>query len=111
MKDCSNCHKGTDTILECLDYCNSDMDCPIWEPMTNGDIIRNFTDEQLRNFLWTFKINTLVMFMETGFEKGMNAKELAEWLQKTDFICDDTRVSEDFVYDQSFNLKEGAMND
>jgi len=47
MKDCNNCHKGTDAIPECLDYCNSGVECPIWEPMTNGDRLRAGTDDDL----------------------------------------------------------------
>lgn len=74
--------------------------------MKNADVIRFFTDEQLLNFLWTWKINAITNFLETGGQKGMNAKEINEWLKKEDgFVCDDTYVSPDFVFNQDFLSK------
>ena len=72
--------------------------------MTNGDKIRSMTDEQLVRFLWTFKVNSTVIFLTDG--QGMTAKELEEWIGSTDFVCRETEVGEEFIYDQDFNLKE-----
>lgn len=75
--------------------------------MKNADIIRSFTDEQLLYFLWTWKINAITNFLESGGQKGMNVKEIHEWLRKEDgFICDDTRVSDDFMFNQDFLAKK-----
>lgn len=72
--------------------------------MTNGDKIRSMTDEQLVRFLWTFKINSMMIFFTDG--QGMDAKDLDDWIKSTEFVCRDTEVGEDFIYDQDFNLKE-----
>ena len=75
--------------------------------MKNADVIRSFTDEQLSNFLWTWKINAIMNFLENGGQRGMNAKELHDWLkQKDGFVCDDTHVNEDFVFNQDFLEKK-----
>lgn len=76
--------------------------------LTNADRIRNMTDEELNNFLWTFKINQLSLFFETGFTQTMNAQEQLEWLQSEDnFVVPETLVPEGMTYDQNFKLKEG----
>ena len=75
--------------------------------MTNADKIRNMTDEQLNNFLWTLKTNQLSLFFESGFTKTMNAKQQLEWLQSGDnFVVPETQVPEEMTYDQDFNEKE-----
>ena len=72
--------------------------------MTNADIIRNMTDEQLNNFLWTLKTNQLSLFFESGFTKTMNAQDQLEWLLSEDhFVVPETMVPEEMTYDQDFN--------
>ena len=75
--------------------------------LTNADKIRNMTDEELNNFLWTFKVNQLSLFFEHGFTKSMDWKQQMEWLQREDdFIVPETLVPEGMTYDQNFKLKE-----
>ena len=75
--------------------------------MTNADIIRSMTDEQLNNFLWTFKTNQLSLFFTGKFTQTMNARDQLEWLQSEDgFVCPETQVPEEMIYDQDFNEKE-----
>ena len=77
--------------------------------LSNADIIRNMTDEELNNFLWTFKVNQLSLFFEHGFTKSMDWKQQMEWLQREDdFIVPETLVSEGMTYDQDFKAKEEA---
>ena len=65
------------------------------------------TDEELNNFLWTFKINQLSLFFEHGFTKSMDWKQQMEWLQSEDnFVVPETLVPEGMTYDQNFKLKE-----
>ena len=73
--------------------------------MLNGDFIRNMDNDRLGRFLFTWGINTMVSFMEQGGCGPMDAKELREWLDADEFICNQTRVGKDFIYDQNFNLK------
>lgn len=78
--------------------------------MTNGEKIRNMTDEQLYRFLWTFKTNSVALFLEFGGQNQMNATELKEWIKADDstFVCNETYVEEGMTYDQNFNWrKEG----
>ena len=75
--------------------------------MSNADKIRNMTDEELCNFLWTFKINQLSLFFDKGFTQTMDWKQQMEWLQREDdFIVPETLVPEGMTYDQNFKLKE-----
>lgn len=78
--------------------------------MTNAEKIKSMTDEQLNRFLWIWGINSIASFLEHGGVQLMNAKEQAEWLAANEsaFVCTQTRVGEDFVFGQDFNLKEGA---
>lgn len=65
------------------------------------------TDEELNNFLWTFKINQLSLFFEHGFTKTMNWKQQMGWLQSEDnFVVPETLVPEDMAYGQDFKTKE-----
>lgn len=65
------------------------------------------TDEELNNFLWTFKLNQLTLFYESGFTKTMDWKQQMGWLQREDdFIVPETLVPEGMTYDQNFKLKE-----
>ena len=65
------------------------------------------TDEELNNFLWTFKTNQLGLFFNHGFTKTMDWKQQMEWLQSEDnFVVPETLVLEDMTYDQNFKLKE-----
>ena len=78
-----------------------------WPKLSNADIIRNMTDEELCNFLWTFKINQLSLFFDKGFTQTMDWKQQMEWLQREDdFIVPETLVPEGMTYDQNFKLKE-----
>ena len=75
--------------------------------LSNADIIRNMTDEELNNFLWTFKVNQLSLFFEHGFTKSMDWKQQMGWLQSEDnFVVPETLVPEGVTYDQNFKLKE-----
>ena len=75
--------------------------------LSNADIIRNMTDEELNNFLWTFKINQLSLFFEHGFTKTMDWKQQMVWLQQEDgFTVPETTVGPSMVYDQNFKEKE-----
>ena len=75
--------------------------------MSNADRIRNMTDEELNNFLWTFKINQLSLFFEHGFTKSMDWKQQMGWLQSEDnFVVPETLVPEGMTYDQNFKVKE-----
>ena len=65
------------------------------------------TDEELNNFLWTFKLNQLTLFYESGFTKTMDWPEQLAWLQREDhFVVPETLVPEDMAYDQNFKEKE-----
>ena len=65
------------------------------------------SDEELNNFLWTFKINQLSLFFEHGFTKSMDWKQQMGWLQSEDnFIVPETLVPEGMTYDQNFKAKE-----
>lgn len=75
--------------------------------MSNADIIRNMTDEELNNFLWTFKTNQLELFFNHGFSQTMNWEQQMEWLQSEDnFVVPETLVPEDMTYGQDFKEKE-----
>ena len=75
--------------------------------LSNADKIRNMTDEELNNFLWTFKVNQLSLFFEHGFTKTMDWKQQMGWLQSEDnFVVPETLVLEDMTYDQNFKEKE-----
>lgn len=52
--------------------------------MTNGDRIRNMTDEELNKFLWWFKIDALSAFLSKGGAGLMGAEEQGLWLQSQD---------------------------
>ena len=75
--------------------------------LSNADIIRNMTDEELNNFLWTFKVNQLSLFYEHGFTKTMDWKQQMEWLQQEGgFVTPETTVDSSMVYGQDFKEKE-----
>ena len=65
------------------------------------------SDEELNNFLWTFKINQLSLFFEKGFTQTMDWKQQMEWLQKEGgFVTPETTVDPSMVYGQDFKAKE-----
>ena len=75
--------------------------------LSNADIIRNMTDEELNNFLWTFKVNQLSLFFEHGFTKTMDWKQQMGWLQQEGgFVTPETTVDPSMVYGQDFKAKE-----
>lgn len=75
--------------------------------LSNADKIRNMTDEELNNFLWTFKMNQLSLFYEHGFTKTMDWKQQMGWLQQEDgFVIPETTVDSSMVYGQDFKAKE-----
>lgn len=74
--------------------------------MSNADKIRNMTDDQLARFLWTWKINSVSLFLTQGGQDSMTAKEMQEWISSDNWVCPENKVAEDFLYDQEFNLKE-----
>ena len=75
--------------------------------LTNADRIRNMSDEELNNFLWTFKTNQLGLFFDKGFTQTMDWKQQMEWLQQEDgFVISETTVDPSMVYGQDFKAKE-----
>ena len=65
------------------------------------------TDEELNNFLWTFKVNQLSLFFEKGFTQTMDWKQQMGWLQQEDgFVIPETTVDPSMVYGQDFKEKE-----
>lgn len=75
--------------------------------LSNADKIRNMTDEELNNFLWTFKTNQLGLFFNHGFAQTMSWPDQLAWLQQEDgFVIPETTVDPSMVYDQNFKLKE-----
>ena len=75
--------------------------------LSNADRIRAMTDEELNNFLWTFKVNQLSLFFEHGFTKSMDWKQQMTWLQQEDgFVIPETTVDPSMVYGQDFKAKE-----
>lgn len=48
--------------------------------MTNAEKIRNMSTEELNEFLWWFKINSVAIFLQKGGEGTMDAEEQKEWL-------------------------------
>ena len=74
--------------------------------MNNADRIRNMTDEQLQRFLWTWKINSVTLFLTQGGANSQNARDIGEWLKTDEWVCPENEVGEDFVYNQDFELKE-----
>ena len=75
--------------------------------LTNADKIRNMTDEELNNFLWTFKTNQLGLFFSHGFSQTMNWSDQLAWLQQEDgFVTPETTVDPSMVYGQDFKAKE-----
>lgn len=75
--------------------------------MKNGDYIRSLDDDRLARLLFVWGINTLSLFLQYGGLRVMDAKQTREWLDKLDFMCDQTLVSKDFIFGQDFFLKEG----
>ena len=53
MKNCETCRHGDETNREynCLDKCFKDPWHPLWEPATNGDLVREMSDKELSE-LW-----------------------------------------------------------
>jgi len=76
--------------------------------MTNAEKIKSMTDEQLNCFLWIWSINSITSFFEHGGQELMDAKQQRDWLaaDESTFVCVQTKVSKDFVFDQDFNFKE-----
>ena len=75
--------------------------------LSNADKIRNMTDEELNNFLWTFKVNQLSLFFKHGFTKSMDWPEQLAWLQQKDgFVIPETTVDPSMAYGQDFKAKE-----
>lgn len=82
--------------------------------MTNAEKIRQMTDEQMGRFLWIWKINSITGFLENGGQGGMNAKEIEKWLNQSEdtFVCLETHVdSNDWIFDQDFNIKAVSDDD
>jgi len=76
--------------------------------MSNGDYIRAMDNDRLARFLFIWNVNFITMFLESGFTKTMNAKELREWMESDKWDCDAVKVGDDFCFDSDFNLKEGT---
>ena len=75
--------------------------------LSNADKIRNMSDEELNNFLWTFKTNQLGLFFDKGFTQTMDWKQQMAWLQQEDgFVIPETTVDPSMVYGQDFKAKE-----
>jgi len=50
VKDCSNCHIEHKHLPDCWDYIST-TNCRNWQPETNGDKVRQMTDDELAE-LW-----------------------------------------------------------
>ena len=75
--------------------------------LSNADKIRAMTDEELNWFLWTFKMNHLLLFTTHEAHRTMTVPEQLAWLQREcDFIVPETLVPEGMTYDQNVKLKE-----
>lgn len=74
--------------------------------MKNGDYIRAMDDDRLNRFLWTWSINCVTSFLQYGGTRLMDAKQMREWLDSAEFVCEETRVTDDFIFDQDFRLRE-----
>ena len=74
--------------------------------MKNGDYIRAMDNDRLSRFLWIWSINTVSSFLQHGGTQLMDARQLEEWMDKDEFVCVETEVGKDFIFDQDFNLKE-----
>ena len=74
--------------------------------MKNGDFIRSLDDDRMTRFLWTWSLNCVTSFLTYGGTKLMDAKQLKEWLNSTEFVCEETRVGDDLIFDQNFDLVE-----
>lgn len=75
------------------------------QKMKNGDYIRGLDNDRLARFLWTWSINLMSSFLQYGGTRLMAAPDLRKWLDMDDFVCEETTVGEEFIYDQDFNLK------
>lgn len=74
--------------------------------MKNGDYIRSLDDDKLARLLWIWGINYLSGFMKNGGSKLKNFSELRKWIDSEQFVCDETKVPDGFVFDQNFELRE-----
>ena len=77
--------------------------------MTNGYYIRAMDNDRLSRFLWTWSINHLSSFLQYGGTRLMAGDDLRRWLDGEDFVCEETAVSEDMIYDQNFVLRMTAQ--
>lgn len=75
--------------------------------MKNGDFIRSLDDDRLARMLFTWSINSATSFLQSGGLRLMDAKQIREWLEQLDFICEETRVPKEMIFGQDFFLKEG----
>ena len=73
--------------------------------MKNGDYIRSLDDDKLARFLWIWSINYLSGFMKDGGAGLMNCSNLRKWMDSEQFVCEETKVPDEFVFDQNFELK------
>lgn len=51
IRSCSNCHFSNTIRKDCFDRCFDDPEHPDWSPQTNGDRVRQMTDDELEK-LW-----------------------------------------------------------
>lgn len=77
--------------------------------MSNGDYIRAMDNERLARFLYTLTLNTIRLFRRSGYKEIMNAAEMSLWIRTEDFVCEETKVDENFTYDQNFDMKMGRI--
>ena len=76
--------------------------------MTNAEKIRQMSDRQLARFLWIWKINSVSAFLANGGYGSMNAVDIGSWVDEDaedTFVCTETYVGDDYIFDQDFNTK------
>ena len=73
--------------------------------MNNAERIRNFTDDQMENFLFNWGLTYISGFMEGGGAGVMNGRDIHKWLRDSDFACPHTTVGEGFNFDSSFRTR------
>lgn len=89
-KNCKNLFNMTDITGEnIVNWCPNINDCPdikiereceYCDTMTNGDRIRNMTDEELAGFLC--KVKADYQWIDQEYPNEENGGEWKEWLQK-----------------------------
>lgn len=77
MRNCNNCHFGI--VVDPMSPCNGQGGCffqrenpPDWQPLTNGDMVRRKSDQELAALLWSYK--------HSG--GNVTRQDILEWLRE-----------------------------